>query len=78
MRTTITLDDALIAEAIECSGIEEKSKLINFALKELVNRERAARFLALEGSMPDLEFSDRGYRSARVPVPAPMLNDSNE
>ena len=78
MRTTVTLDDDLIAEAIECSGIAEKSKLINFALKELVNRERAARFLALEGTMPDLEYPDRSYRSGRNPASAPMLNESYE
>ena len=78
MRTTVTLNDALIAEAIECSGIEEKSKLINFALKELVNRERAARFLALEGTMPDLEYPERGHRSGRTPIPVSVLNDPNE
>ncbi len=78
MRTTITLDDSLIAEAIECSGIEEKSKLISFALRELVNRERAAKFLALEGTMPDLEFARRDYRSGRSPEAAPMLNESHE
>lgn len=78
MRTTVTLDDDLLAEAIECIGIAEKSKLINHALRELVNRERAARFLALEGTMPELEYAERSYRSGRNPRPAPVLNDSNE
>jgi Arc/MetJ family transcription regulator len=78
MRTTVTLDDHLLAEAIECSGISEKSKLINFALKEFVNHERAARFLALEGTMPDLDYSDRSYRAGRNPMPVSALNDSND
>lgn len=78
MRTTVTLDDALLAEAIDCIGIAEKSKLINHALRELINRERAARFLALEGTMPDLEYSERSYRSGRNPMPASALNDSHE
>jgi Arc/MetJ family transcription regulator len=78
MRTTVTLDDDLLAEAIECSGIKEKSKLINVALRELIHRERAARFLALEGTMPDLDYTDRSYRSGRNPTPASVLNDSND
>ena len=78
MRTTVTLDDDLLAEAIECSGISEKSKLIHFALRELVNHERAARFWALEGTMPDLDYSDRSYRAGRHPMPVATLNDSNE
>jgi len=78
MRTTVTLDDKLLAEAIGCTGISEKSKLINHALRELINRELAARFLALEGTMPDLEYPDRGYRYGRQPVSSAVLNDSNE
>ncbi|MFU8894665.1 MAG: type II toxin-antitoxin system VapB family antitoxin [Luteolibacter sp.] len=78
MRTTVTLDDALIAEAMESSGISEKSRLINHALRELVSREKAARFLALEGTMPELEYHERGQRAGRFPVAIPMLNDSND
>ena len=50
----MTLDDKLLAEAIGYTGIVEKSKLINHALRELINREIVERFLALEGTMPEL------------------------
>jgi Arc/MetJ family transcription regulator len=55
MRTTITLDDDLLADAIEFTGIKEKSALVNAALKALVEREAARRLALLGGSQPDLQ-----------------------
>ena len=43
MRTTITLDDDLVAAAQEYTGIQEKSALVRAALKALVQREAARR-----------------------------------
>lgn len=54
MRTTVTLDDDLIADAATYSGIHDKSKLINHALDAYVKRMAAKRLVALGGSMPDL------------------------
>jgi Arc/MetJ family transcription regulator len=78
MRTTITLDDDLMEEAMKYSGITEKSKLVAHALSELIRHEVTERFLALEGTMPDLEYVQRGYRSGREPLPKSVLNDSDE
>jgi Arc/MetJ family transcription regulator len=78
MRTTITLDDGILAEAIGCTGIAEKSRLINHALRELVKREYAERFLALEGSMPELAYADRGVRYGRDTIVSATLNDSHD
>jgi Arc/MetJ family transcription regulator len=55
MRTTVTLDDELIAEAQFLTGIQEKSALIREALKRLIEREAARRLARLGGSMPDLK-----------------------
>jgi Arc/MetJ family transcription regulator len=55
VRTTVTLDDELIAEAQRYTGIKEKSALIREALKRLVQREAARSLARLGGSMPDLE-----------------------
>lgn len=55
MRTTIVLDDELLARAQELTGIDEKSALIREALKSLVAREAARRLALLGGSEPDLE-----------------------
>ncbi len=54
MRTTLSLDDALVAQARELTGIHEKSSLIDEALKALVARESARRLARLGGSEPDL------------------------
>ena len=50
MRTTIVLDDELIAK--ELTGLKEKSALVREALKALVAREVARRLIALGGSDP--------------------------
>jgi Arc/MetJ family transcription regulator len=54
MRTTVTLDDELVAKAEEYTGIREKSALIREALKRLIEREAARRLARLGGSEPDL------------------------
>lgn len=50
MRTTVALDDELLAKAQEFTGVREKSALINRALKILVEREAALRLARLGGS----------------------------
>ena len=55
MRTTLTLDDHLLQQAQELSGIQSRPSLINEALKALVQREKARRLAALGGSEPDLQ-----------------------
>ena len=54
MRTTLTLDDELLAQAAEYTGIREKSALVRMALKALVERKAARRLARLGGSEPDL------------------------
>jgi Arc/MetJ family transcription regulator len=55
MRTTIALDDELIRQAQQYTGIAEKATLIKMALTQLVQREAARRLAALGGTMPDLK-----------------------
>ena len=54
MRTTVTIDDELLQDAIELTGITEKSTLIREALKSSVAREAGRRLARLGGTMPDL------------------------
>ena len=54
MRTTILLDDDLVAKAQEYTGITEKSALVRAALTDMVAREAARRLARLGGSEPDL------------------------
>ena len=50
MRTTISLDDDLLAEAQAYTGTQEKSALVREALKALIERESARRLARLGGS----------------------------
>jgi Arc/MetJ family transcription regulator len=59
VRTTITLDDDLVAAAHEYTGIQKKSALVRAALKALVEREAARRLARLGGSSPDLKLAPR-------------------
>jgi Arc/MetJ family transcription regulator len=55
MRTTLALDDQLLADAEFYTGIRERSALVREALKALVEREAARRLARLGGSDPDLK-----------------------
>ena len=59
MRTTLALDDDLIAKAQAFTGIREKSALIREALKALIERESARRLASLGGSDPNAEAAPR-------------------
>lgn len=59
MRTTLTLDDELLAKASEYTGLKETSAIVREALKALVSREAARRLAALGGTMPDFEAAPR-------------------
>lgn len=55
MRTTLSLDEELIAQAQAFTGMKEKSALVREALKALIERESARRLALLGGSEPQLE-----------------------
>ena len=65
MRTTIALDDALVAQAQELSGLNEKPALLREALRALLERESARRLARLGGSQPDLRPIPRRRASTR-------------
>ena len=50
MRTTLILDDALVAKARELTGIQEKTALVHDGLQALIVRESARRLAALGGT----------------------------
>jgi Arc/MetJ family transcription regulator len=59
MRTTLVLDDDLLAKAQALTGVKEKTLLVREALKALIERESARRLARLGGSEPQLEASRR-------------------
>ena len=55
MRTTLTIDDELLAEAQRLCGVTEKAALVREGLRALIERESARRLARLGGSEPQLE-----------------------
>lgn len=50
MRTTVTIDDELLARATELTGITERSALLRDGLTALIRVESARRLASLGGS----------------------------
>ena len=59
MRTTIALDDDLIAKAQAYTALEEKTALVREALKALIQREAPRRLANLGGSQPGIVAAPR-------------------
>jgi len=59
MRTTIALDDDLVAQAQAFTGLSEKSSLVREALKALIERESARRLARLGGTERKLKAPPR-------------------
>jgi Arc/MetJ family transcription regulator len=55
VRTTLALDDDLLAEAQRLTGTTEKTALIREALRALIQRESARRLSRLGGTEPDIQ-----------------------
>ena len=64
MRTTVTLDDELLARAEELTGIRERSALIRDAVELLVSIETGRQLAALGGSDPAAEAAPRSRKRA--------------
>jgi Arc/MetJ family transcription regulator len=54
MRTTLNLNDELLAEALRLTGLDEKTAVIHEGLRALIAREKARRLARLGGSEPQL------------------------
>lgn len=59
MRTTLALDDDLLARAQALTGLSEKTVLVREALRALIQRESAKRLALLGGSEPQLSEMSR-------------------
>jgi len=65
MRTTINIDDDLLARAAKLTGSLDRSAMVREGLKALIERESARRLARLGGTQRDLKAIPR-----RRPGPA--------
>jgi Arc/MetJ family transcription regulator len=59
MRTTLALDDELLAKAQGLTGLTEKSAIVREGLKALIERECARRLALLGGSEHEIAVTPR-------------------
>ena len=59
MRTTLKIDDQLLAKAQQITGVTGKSVLVQEGLKALIERESAKRLASLGGSQSNLQSVPR-------------------
>lgn len=59
MRTTVTLDDDLIARAAELTGVSKRSALLREGLEALIRIESGRRLADLGGSDPKASSAPR-------------------
>jgi Arc/MetJ family transcription regulator len=64
MRTTINIDDELLAKAAKLIGPLDRSAMVREGLKALIERESARRLARLGGTQPDLKIAPRRREDA--------------
>lgn len=50
-RTSIDIDDKLVQEGLKVTHLRTKKELVNYALQELIRREKRKRIMALKGKL---------------------------
>jgi Arc/MetJ family transcription regulator len=63
MRTTVTIDDELLAKAAELTGVNENVALLRQGLQTLIRVESARRLAALGGTDPGAKAAPRRRRA---------------
>ena len=59
MRTTLIIDDAMLADAMRLTGLREKTAVVHAGLQALIRRESAKRLIALGGTAPRAQAPPR-------------------
>ena len=55
MRTTLTVDDKLVAKASKLTGVEERTSLVRMGLEALIAQKSAERLAKLGGTEKQLK-----------------------
>ena len=66
MRTTINIDDELLAKATKLAGPMDRTAMVSEGLRALIERESARRLARLGGTQPKLKAAPRRRRAGPV------------
>ncbi len=64
MATNLAINDSLLQEALEISGLKTKKDTVNLALKEFVDRRKQLEIIRLFGKMDS--DADYDYKKGRM------------
>ncbi len=65
MATNLAINQELLLEALDVSGLKTKKDTVNLALKEFINRHKQVEILNLFGKLdpdPDYDYKKGRYR----------------
>ncbi len=65
MRTTLDIDEELVAEAMEKTGLKTKKAVIEAGLKEVIAKARVEDFVGAIGSVKDFDLDTETVRRWR-------------
>jgi Arc/MetJ family transcription regulator len=66
MRTTLNIDDSLLATAAQLTGVREKTALVRMGLEALIARATARRLAQLGGTQKRLSAPRRRRKGGRA------------
>lgn len=66
MRTTVNIDDELLAQATKLVGPMDRTAMLSEGLKALIERESARRLARLGGSQPKLQAVPRRRQGSPI------------
>jgi Arc/MetJ family transcription regulator len=66
MRTTVNIDDELLAKATRLAGQMDRTTMVSEGLKALIERESARRLARLGGTQPNLKAAPRRRQRTTV------------
>jgi Arc/MetJ family transcription regulator len=66
MRTTINIDDELLAKAAKLAGPMDRTAMVSEGLKAFIERESAKRLARLGGTQPTLKVAPRRRQGSPV------------
>ena len=66
MRTTVNIDDELLAQATKLVGPMDRTAMLSEGLKALIERESARRLARLGGTQPKLQAVPRRRQGSPV------------
>ncbi len=66
MRTTLNIDDQLLKDAAQMTGVKEKTSLVRMGLEALLRREAAKRLAAMGGTDPHASAAPRRRRTPKA------------